>query len=67
MEVLDCIANGGEVLLERLLGNDDGAPAVIGVEGERWGILQTAVEEEDDMMVGIINESEGTDRTGFES
>ena len=55
MEVLDCIANGGEVLLERLLGNDDGAPAVIGVEGERWGILQTAVEKKDDMTFRVVD------------
>ena len=55
MEVLYGIADGGEVLLERLLGNDDGAPAVIGVEGERWGILQTAVEKKDDMTFRVVD------------
>ena len=67
MEVLYGITDGGEVLLESFLRDNDRAAAVIRVEGERRGILQTVVEEEDDMMVGIINESEGTDRTGFES
>ena len=55
MDVLDCIANGGEVLLERLLGDDNSAPAVIGVEGERWGILQTAVEKKDDMTFRVVD------------
>ena len=55
MEVLYGITDGGEVLLERLLGNDNSAPAVIGVEGERWGILQTAVKKKDDMTFRVVD------------
>lgn len=67
MDVFDRITNSGEVLLKSLLADDDRAPAVIGVEGERRGFLETAVQKKDDMMFGIINESERTDRTRFES
>ena len=65
MEILDWVANSGEVLAERLLGDNDRASAVIGVEREGGCILETAIEEEDDMMIGIIDESKRTDRTGF--
>ena len=67
MEVLYGITDAGEVLLESLLRDNDRAAAVIGVKRERGSFLQTAVEEKDDMVIGIINESERTDRTGFES
>ena len=67
LNILHCVADGSEVLPERLLRDNDRASAVIRVERERRGILETAVEEENDMMVSIIDESERTDRTGFES
>lgn len=67
MDVFDRIADSGKVLLKSLLADDDRAPAVIGVEGERRGFLETAVQEENDMVFRIINESERTDRTRFES
>ena len=67
MEVLYGITDGGEVLLERLLRDNDRAAAVIGVKRERGSFLQTAVEEKDYMVIGIINESERTNRAGFEA
>ena len=67
LDILHCVADGSEVLPESLLRDNDRASAVVGMEGERGGILETAVEEENDMMVSIIDESERTDRTGFES
>ena len=67
MDILDSVADCSEVLLERLLADDDGATAVVGVERERRSFAEPAVEEKDDMMVGIIDESERADRTGFEA
>ena len=67
LDILHCVADGSEVLPESLLRNYNSASAVVGMEGERRGIFQPAVEEENDMMVSIIDESERTDRTGFES
>ena len=67
MDVFDRIADSGKVLLKSLLADDDRASTVIRVERERRGFLEPAVEEENDMVFGIINESERTDRTGFES
>lgn len=67
MDVFDRIADSGEVLLKSLLADDYGAAAVIGMEGKRRGFLETAVQKKDDVMFGIINESERTNRTGFES
>ena len=54
LDILHCVADGSEVLPESLLRDNDRASAVVGMEGERGGILETAV-------------SERTDRTGFES
>ena len=67
MQILYGVADGGEVVLKSVLRDDDRATAVVGMERERRGIFQPAVEEENDMMVSIIDESERTDRTGFES
>ena len=67
LNILHCVADGSKVLPERLLRNYNSTSAVIRVERERRGIFQPAVEEENDMMVSIIDESERTDRTGFES
>ena len=66
-DVLHPIAKRGEVALESVLGNDDGAAAIVGMEGERGGVAETAVEEEDDVVVGIVDETEGADATGFET
>lgn len=65
-DVLHPIAEGGEVALESVLGNDDGAATVVGMEGERGGVAKAAVEEKDDVVVGIVDETEGADATGFE-
>ena len=37
------------------------------MKGERGGVLQAAVEKEDDVVVGVVDESEGADRAGFET
>ena len=53
--------------MESVLGDDDGAAAVVGMEGERGGVAKAAVEEKDDVVVGIVDEAEGADTTGFET
>lgn len=49
------------------MGDDYCSSAVVGVKAQRRGVLQAAVEKEDDMVVGVVDESEGADRAGFET
>ena len=67
MQILYGIADGGEVLLKSVLGDDDCAAAVVGMERERRGIFQTAVEKENDVVVGVVNKPERADRTRFQA
>ena len=61
------ITDQGEVAQKLGQGDDDGAAAVVGMETEGRRFAQATIEEEDDMMVGIVDESEGTDAAGFET
>ena len=66
MQILYRITYCREVLLKSVLGDDDCAAAVVGMERERRGIFQTAVEEENDVVVGVVNKPERADRTRFQ-
>ena len=67
MDIFDGIGEEGEVLTESGLGEDDGTAAVVGMEAERRSGLQTGIQEKDHMVVRVVDESERTDATGFES
>ena len=67
IDIFDFIADTGQVLLESVLRDHYRSATVVGVERERGSLLQTAIEKEDDMMVGIIDEAERTDASGFEA
>jgi len=64
LNILHCVADGSEVLPERLLRNYNSASAVIRVERERRGIFQPAVEEENDMMVVSLMSPKGLTEPG---
>ena len=66
-DIFDFIADGSQVLLESGLGDHYRSATVVGVERERGSLLQTAIEKEDNMMVGIVDESERTDTSGFKT
>ena len=61
------ITDQGEVAKKLGQGDDDGAATVVGMETESRRFAQATIEEEDDMMVGIVDESEGTDAAGFKT
>ena len=65
--VFHLVADGGEELLEGLLRDDDCAATIIGVETERRGVFQTAVQKEDDMMVRVVDKAERTDAAGLQT
>ena len=67
MDVLDFVAERSEKALKSVLGDDDRSAAIVRVERERGGIFETAVKEENDMTLGIIDESERADATGFQA
>ena len=67
IDIFNLIAHTGQVLLESVLRDHYRSATVVGVERERGSLLQTAVQKEDDMMVGIVDESERTDASGFKS
>ena len=67
INIFNLIADAGQVLLESVLRDHYRSATVVGVERERGSLLQTAIEKEDDMMVGIVDESERTDASGFKS
>jgi len=73
-EVFVGVAHCGEVLLEVLKGDDDGAAAVVGVEGERLVlglrvvlvVEQCCIEEEMDVVLCVVDEAEGRDAARLE-
>ena len=64
LNIFHCVADGSEVLPERLLRNYNSTSAVVGVERERMGIFQPAVEEENDMMVVSLMSPKGLTEPG---
>lgn len=67
MQPLHGVADGGEVLLKSVLGDDDRAAAVVGMERERRGVTKAAVEKENDVVVRVVNKPERADRTRFQT
>lgn len=68
------VAQPSKVTLEILESDDHSSPTVVGVKGKRLllripvaaVIPKRGVEEEVDVMLLVVNESEGRDATGFE-
>ena len=67
MDIFDGIGEEGEVLTEGGLGENDCTAAVVGMETERGSGLQAGIQEKDHMVVRVVDESERTDATRFES
>ena len=67
LDIFDFIADAGQVLLESVLADDYRSATVIGMERERVRFLQAAIQKENDMMVGIVDQPERTDTSGFKS
>ena len=69
------VADGGEVALEVLEGDDHRSPAVIGMEGERlvFGLAvvvvveQGCIEEQMDVVLLVVDEAEGRDAARLEA
>ena len=61
MQVFNGVADRGEVLLESLLRDDNCSPAVVGMEREGRCLFEPAVEEKDDMVFRVVNQSERAD------
>ena len=53
------IAYAFEIAVEGFVGDDYCACAIVGMEREGWSIAKSLIEKEMDMMVGIVDESEG--------
>ena len=64
---LDPVADTLEVLLEGWAGDDNCSAAIVGVETERFGVLQVLVQKENDVVVGVVDESERTDTARFQA
>lgn len=54
-------------MLQICATDDDGAAAVVGMEGECLGLLEVRIEEEDDVMLLVIDQSEGRDATWLQA
>jgi hypothetical protein len=50
-----------EIALEVLQLDDHSASAVIGVKAERLGMKEILVKEQDDMVLGVVDKTEGAD------
>ena len=61
LDVLVCVADDGEVALKVGAGDDDGAAAVVGMEGEGGGLKEAGVEEEVDVVLRVVDKAEGGD------
>ena len=66
-DIFHFIAYARQVLLEGGLGDDYRAATVIGVEAQGRSVFQSAVEKENDVVLGVVDESERTDAAGFET
>ena len=67
VDILHFVSNACKVLLKGVLTDDHSASAVVGVETECVGIAKSAVEEEYDMVLQVVDESERTDAAGFQT
>ena len=63
----NAVADTLEVLLEGRTGDDHRAAAVVGVETEAVCLQEVLVQEENDMVLGVIDESEWTDAAWFQA
>ena len=64
---LDTIADALQVLLEGRAGDDHRTAAVVRVETEAVCLQEVLVQEENDVVLGVIDESEGTHAAGFQA
>ncbi len=65
--VFVCIAEGGKVGFEGFPSDDYRASAVVGMEGECGGIEEYGIEKEVDVVLQVIDKSEGRYTAWFES
>ena len=64
LQVFVGVADGGEELRELAVGNHDRSPIVVGMECERRRIAQIGVEEQMNVIFGIVYQPERRNRPG---
>lgn len=67
VDILYFVSDACKVLLKGVLTDDYCASAVVRVEAECGGIAKSAVEEEYDMVLQVVDESERTDAARFQT
>lgn len=67
VDIFNFVADACQILLKGVLTDDYCASAVVGVETECGGIAKSAIEEEYDMVLQVVDESERTDAAGFQT
>lgn len=61
VDIFHFVANACQILLKGVLADDYCSSAIVRVETECVGIAKSAVEEEYDMVLQVVDESERTD------
>ena len=67
LNIFDRVADGREILLKSLLGDNYRAAAVVRVKTQRLRIFEPAIEKEDNMVFGVVDQPERTDTAGLQS
>lgn len=67
VDIFHFVSDACKVLLKGVLADDYSASAVVRVEAEGVGVAKSAIEEEYDMVLQVVDESERTDAAGFQT
>lgn len=67
VDIFHFVSNACQKLLKGVLTDDYCASAVVRVEAEGVGVSKSAIEEEYDMVLQVVDESERTDAARFQT
>ena len=66
LNIFDRVADGREILLKSLLADNYRAAAVVRVKTQRLRIFEPAIEKQDNMVFGVVDQPERTDTAGLQ-
>jgi len=66
-DILHFVAYARQVLLKCGLRDDYRSATIVRVEAQGVCLFESAVEKKDHMVLGVVNQTEGTDAAGFET
>ena len=66
LNIFDRVADGRQILLKSLLADNYRAAAVVRVKTQRLRIFEPAIQKQDNMVFGVVDQPERTDTAGLQ-